>query len=122
MTLQICRGSSNVVVAPGCTIIEAASCLLLETFFYQNLQQGALMLQVKGFQPGASQEQEEAFMAATSSCQNLYLSSVLSRVLDAVHTVFAGSSKPLPTAAEIQKYIGSVPGLMSYPYRARCSR
>lgn len=63
-------------------------------------------MQVKGVLSSVSREEEDGFVDATSSCQDLYLSAVLARVIDAVNTVFSGGNKPLPTAAELHRYIG----------------
>lgn len=65
--------------------------------------------QVKGVMPAAAPETQEAVVAATASCMNLYLAAVLSRVSDAVTLAFPGGNRALPTAAELHKCIGCAP-------------
>ncbi len=61
---------------------------------------------MKGVPPAVSEPQAEALLAAAAPFRDAYLGAALSRLTDAIGTAFPGGSRPLPTAADLQKCIG----------------
>ena len=78
--------------------------------------------QVKGAAPAVSEAQAEALLGAAAPFRDAYLAAALGRLNDSIAAAFPGGTRPLPAAAELQKCIGSAPGLYVWPPRAahRC--
>ena len=56
--------------------------------------------------PGVKAEAEEELLLTAQPFQAAYLGSALSSMSDAVTAAFTGGTRPLPTAADLQKCIG----------------
>lgn len=59
--------------------------------------------------PAVTEVQAEELLAAAAPFRDTYLGGALSRLNDAVGAAFPGGSRPLPTAADLQKCIGYDP-------------
>ena len=62
-------------------------------------------LQVKGVPPAVVSEQLNELLAAAAPFQHAHQGAALTRISDAVQAAFQGGTRPLPTAAELQKCI-----------------
>ena len=73
----------------------------LETAFARLQQETS----VKGVQPAVAPDQLPPLLAAVGPFRDAYLAMALGRVQDAVNTAFPGSSRMLPSPADVQKCI-----------------
>lgn len=75
--------------------------LLLESTFQRLVQD----TDVKGVPPAVVSEQLNELLATAAPFQHAHQGAALARISDAVQAAFQGGTRPLPTAAELQKCI-----------------